>query len=214
MPDDQEKLADTIDRRKAIARAFDAMEMEGAGIPNPAALPMARRKMEELRERYGAMFRAAEAAAGLEPDTMLRLAAIENRGLGMMGELDALSPKGAAGIMQLTPITAKEMQLDPDDRYDPEKAIPAAAQYFKKLKKDLGDHDLAVMAYNRGPANVVQYGRDTYREKQKRALPLETREYMVTERQLRQAAEPQSAYKGVLTQTAEEAQRRLHKMTD
>ncbi|MGW8465993.1 lytic transglycosylase domain-containing protein [Pseudomonas sp. CLCA07] len=70
---------------------------------------------------------------------------------------DARSPKGAGGLMQLMPDTAREMGVK--DVYDPKANIQGGAKYLKRLLT-LFDNDiaLAVAAYNAGPQAVLSRG--------------------------------------------------------
>lgn len=68
---------------------------------------------------------------------------------------NALSPKGAIGLGQLMPATAKELGVDP---YDPEQNIYGSAKYLAQQFKRFGDPALAVAAYNAGPSAVAKYG--------------------------------------------------------
>lgn len=67
----------------------------------------------------------------------------------------AVSPKGAQGLMQLMPITQKEMGLE--DPFDQRANIFAGTGYFVKQYRRF-DSDLfkALWAYNAGAKNVVQ----------------------------------------------------------
>nr|WP_282615617.1 lytic transglycosylase domain-containing protein [Pseudomonas violetae] len=69
----------------------------------------------------------------------------------------ATSPKGAGGLMQLMPDTAREMGVT--DVYDPKANIQGGAKYLKRLMT-LFDNDiaLAVAAYNAGPQAVISRG--------------------------------------------------------
>ena len=70
----------------------------------------------------------------------------------------ATSAKGAAGLMQLMPDTAREMGVA--NVYDPKANIQGGAKYLKRLMT-LFDNDiaLAVAAYNAGPDAVLSRGR-------------------------------------------------------
>jgi hypothetical protein len=65
----------------------------------------------------------------------------------------ATSPKGAVGIMQLMPKTAKQFALS--DPFDPRKNIDTGAKVLKELSMRFsGDLRKVVAAYNAGPAAV------------------------------------------------------------
>lgn len=76
---------------------------------------------------------------------------------------NALSPKGAIGIAQIMPGTARGWKVDPTDPYA---ALDAAAKnmasykrtYMKQGKSDSEATALALAAYNAGPGAVAQYG--------------------------------------------------------
>jgi len=70
---------------------------------------------------------------------------------------DAISPKGAGGLMQLMPGTAA--RFDVSDRFDPEDNIAGGVAYLSLLLKMFrGDRELAVAAYNAGEGAVKRYG--------------------------------------------------------
>ncbi len=68
----------------------------------------------------------------------------------------AVSKRGAKGLMQLMPITAKSLGVE--DVFDPEHNIKAGVVYFKKLLSQFdGDVKLALAAYNAGSRKVRKY---------------------------------------------------------
>ncbi len=70
---------------------------------------------------------------------------------------DALSPKGAQGLMQLMPAMQKELQVS--NPFDPESNIDGGTFHLSRvLQKFDGDLELAAAAYNAGLAAVAQYG--------------------------------------------------------
>lgn len=68
----------------------------------------------------------------------------------------AVSPKGAAGLMQLMPATAR--QLGARDRFDVRENLLAGVRHLKALKERLGDDRLALAAYNAGEGAVRRHG--------------------------------------------------------
>lgn len=73
------------------------------------------------------------------------------------GQRYAVSPKGAQGMMQLMPFTAKRMNVS--DPFDPIENIEGGVKYLKELIETFGgDLVHAVAAYNAGPAAVKKYG--------------------------------------------------------
>lgn len=69
----------------------------------------------------------------------------------------AKSPKGAIGLMQLMPDTAK--RYDVSDIWNPSDNVRGGARYLRYLLYLFNDNlSLALAAYNAGEAAVIQYG--------------------------------------------------------
>jgi soluble lytic murein transglycosylase-like protein len=104
----------------------------------------------------------------LLPDSFVRSVMKAESGF----EPGALSPKGAIGLMQLMPDTARTLGVDPRD---PLQNTDGGARYLRELlaryENDPNQVLLALAAYNAGPAAVDRYhGVPPYRE---------TREYIL-----------------------------------
>lgn len=72
-------------------------------------------------------------------------------------EANAVSRKGAMGLMQLMPETAR--RYGATDPFNPVQNIHAGARYLNSLLRRFGnDLNLALAAYNSGENNVVKFG--------------------------------------------------------
>ncbi len=99
--------------------------------------------IENLIRKYAGAF-------GVDPELALQVAKKES-------DLDpfAVSPKGAVGVMQLMPETAKALGVDP---WDLEENIKGGVAYLKMLLDRFnGNVDLALAAYNAGPKAVERH---------------------------------------------------------
>ncbi len=115
-------------------------------VPVPAAVPVTRNQpLDEI-------VRAASARHGLDPDFIHSIIAAESA-----GNPRAVSPKGASGLMQLMPGTAKA--LGTTDVFDPAMNVEGGTAYIKQLLERY-DNDVikALAAYNAGPGKVDAYG--------------------------------------------------------
>jgi len=104
---------------------------------------------------------AAANRNGLPADFVRSVVAVES---GFRA--DAVSSKGAIGLMQLMPATAREYGANPND---PEQNVEAGTQYLRdllwKYRNDPHQVSRALAAYNAGPNAVDRYhGIPPYRE--------------------------------------------------
>jgi hypothetical protein len=95
--------------------------------------------------------REAATQYGVDPDFALRVAHTESQ----MNPA-ARSPKGAIGVMQLMPDTARGLGVDPHDTHQ---NILGGVRYLRQLQDRFGnDQDLIAAAYNAGPEAVAKHG--------------------------------------------------------
>jgi soluble lytic murein transglycosylase-like protein len=95
---------------------------------------------------------AAATREGLDPALVLAVVEVESR-----QATDAVSPKGAVGLMQVLPETAAEIGFP--DAADPARNLKAGCRYLAALLESFGgDVELALAAYNAGPGAVRRWG--------------------------------------------------------
>jgi len=102
------------------------------------------------RGPYIEMARAAARRHGVPEDLFLRLINQESR-----FKPTALSHKGAIGLAQLMPGTARDLGVDP---HDPQQNLDGGARYLMMQYKRFKSWPLALAAYNAGPGAVQKHG--------------------------------------------------------
>jgi soluble lytic murein transglycosylase-like protein len=112
--------------------------------------------LDEVQAPAGSDLRALATAAarrhGLDPALVLAVVAVES---GFRPE--AVSPKGAEGLMQLMPATAGSLGVR--DALDPEQNLDAGVRHLGSLLTLYGgDLGLALAAYNAGEGAVARHG--------------------------------------------------------
>lgn len=116
-----------------------------AATPLPPATPL---------ERWRQHIHAAAAKYKIPEALLFAVMAVESN-----FDYQALSEKGAVGLMQLMPGTAKEMYVS--DAWDPAQNIEGGARYLRVLANLYGgDMVKTLAAYNAGPDAVRRAGGD------------------------------------------------------
>lgn len=121
------------------ARAASPVAVAPLNPPPPAPVPP-KQLVQEAAERHG-----------IPPAFLHSVAQTESA-----YQANAVSPKGAIGIMQLMPGTAAELKADP---HNPAENVEAGARHLAALlEKYEGSSAKALAAYNAGEGAVAKYG--------------------------------------------------------
>jgi len=155
----QHQMRSDILARSTLARR--PVRRDTKGVLDPV--------LQERTERYDALTDHYSRLNGLDAPLVRAVIYAESG-----GDTRALSPQGAAGLMQLMPATAR--QYGASDPYDAEQSIASGARYLKALMDRFGSAELALWAYNAGPSQV-----------ERGYMPAETRAYVPRVLRLRRA---------------------------
>ncbi|WP_342669389.1 lytic transglycosylase domain-containing protein [Aestuariivita boseongensis] len=111
----------------------------------------------KYRGQYLGLARDAARRHGIPEDLFLRLVQQESG-----WNPNARSHKGAMGLAQLMPATARYLRVDPND---PRDNLEGGARYLAEQYREFGSWRLALAAYNAGPEAVRKHnGVPPYRE--------------------------------------------------
>lgn len=137
------------DRRYRKVNRTDGRTGVYRSTPKARARPVA---SSRSHDRYREQIRAAAAKYALPEELLLAVMSVESN-----FDDRALSEKGAIGLMQLMPFTAKDMYVD--DAWDPVQNIEGGARYLRVLANQYdGDMVRTLAAYNAGPEAVRRAG--------------------------------------------------------
>jgi soluble lytic murein transglycosylase-like protein len=134
---------------------------------NPAGVPADARRAASWLARstdYDAAITRAAGAANVHPELVRAVIVVES---GFNPR--AISRRGAVGLMQLLPTTAR--RYGAFNAFDPEQNIRAGARYLADLIARFGSENLELVlaAYNAGEEAVERYGRHIPPYKETRA---------------------------------------------
>lgn len=82
-------------------------------------------------------------------DLITAMAIVESEGYPR-----AVSPKGARGLLQITPETAALFNIKEEELFDPRLNLRTGSAYLLRLMRRFEDPVLALMSYNRGPEPI------------------------------------------------------------
>jgi len=166
----------------------NASQAARAVLPPQTAQPAA----EHVSSQAGRLGTAVERVRQLRPliEPILREEGVPTELTAVVlvesgGHSTALSPKGARGLWQLMPDTARRYGLvvtpERDERLDVLKSTHAAAHYLRDLYAQFGNWSAALAAYNAGEqvvgAALKRAGASDF-QVMSRSLPSETRSYV------------------------------------
>ncbi len=100
--------------------------------------------------RYDALIQSAAREHGVPPALVKAVIAAESS-----FRVDAVSPKGAMGLMQLMPATAAILGVESPFR--PEENVHGGTRYLRRLHDRFGSWTHTLAAYNAGPTAVSRY---------------------------------------------------------
>jgi hypothetical protein len=129
-----------------------------AAMPEAPKVPTTVRTPGLKDSIYNDLITAAAETHGVDPILVQALIQVESN-----FQPRARSHKGAMGLMQLMPATAREYRVR--NAYDPKSNIDAGVRRLKSLIDKWGATDLALAAYNAGEGAVMRFnGIPPYRE--------------------------------------------------
>jgi soluble lytic murein transglycosylase-like protein len=108
--------------------------------------------MHKKHKKYQTLIQEVASNTGLEPALLHAIIQVESA-----YNPKAVSPKGAVGLMQLMPATAKRLGVK--DRTDAASNVDGGARYLRYLLELFNNNmELALAAYNAGENAVIRYG--------------------------------------------------------
>ncbi|NSX55363.1 lytic transglycosylase domain-containing protein [Parasulfitobacter algicola] len=140
---------DVLDRR-ATKQYANSVRLQPPRVTIPTGLGASPRYIGRYRGPYLDMARAAARKHGVPEDLFLRLVQQESA-----WKPNARSHKGAIGLAQLMPQTARELRVDPKD---PAQNLDGGARYLRMQYNEFKSWRLALAAYNAGPGAVKKHG--------------------------------------------------------
>lgn len=147
-----ENLNSIFTRIQAIQNKMKAFSQFGANAKPSKFGEMLQKNIQEQSKSIDDIITEKAKKFGLDNKLLKSIVKVESN-----YKPDAVSSKGAKGLMQLMPETAKNLGVK--NVFSPEENIEGGAKYFKNLMKKYDNNlDLALAAYNSGPNTVDSVG--------------------------------------------------------
>lgn len=141
----QKKLLDT----RASSQYAASVRLQPTRVTTPTKWDLPKYG-GKYKGQYHSMAREAARRHAIPEDLFLRLVQQESG-----WNPAAKSHKGALGLAQLMPETARVLRVNP---HDPYQNLDGGARYLKLQYRAFGNWRLALAAYNAGPGAVKKYG--------------------------------------------------------
>jgi hypothetical protein len=141
-------------------RPTAAADIRSYAVPGAASVRATRYVAAERARAYDEIITEHCRTHGVRPDLVKAVMQVESA-----FNPRARSPKGALGLMQLMPATAREYGVQ--DPFDPAQNVRGGVAYLRHLLDRYDNNEqLALAAYNAGPGAVDKYGQSVppYRE--------------------------------------------------
>lgn len=152
-----------LEDRRQPTQGRKESRADNSPSPKPTATPSSQSNINQVKAIFDQQPKLIQAVMKVESE----------------GKKNALSSKGAQGLMQLMPGTAKDMGVT--DAFDPAQNVEGGKRYLGKMLTKYGDRDLALAAYNYGPGNLDRLMQRTGKksfEAIRSYLPKETQLYV------------------------------------
>jgi soluble lytic murein transglycosylase-like protein len=144
----QALLGETNQPNEAFGKTL--AETVSQGAPSPVRLSAAAGR-REAPEWLQPIIQEAAGKTGLQSELITAVIGAES---GFQPGLT--SPKGAQGLMQLMPGTARELGVR--NPLDARENVLAGSEYLREQVKEFGSLEKAIAAYNAGPGAVQRHG--------------------------------------------------------
>jgi soluble lytic murein transglycosylase-like protein len=133
-------------------RPHDVQSVQSYAVPASAGVRATRDVPVERSRGYDDLIVQHSQRIGVRPSLVRAVVQVES-GFNPA----AYSPKGAMGLMQLMPATARQFGVR--NAFNPEENVRAGTTYLRQLLDRYGDNEeLALAAYNAGPGAVDKHG--------------------------------------------------------